>query len=71
MTAIGQRLVRENHRMELLEQRARNLDPQLILNRGYSITLFGGKAMSQACQLQPGDEIETRLKQGIIKSIVK
>ena len=69
-TAVAQRFTRENHRMELLEQRARNLDPQLILNRGYSITLCGGKAVSRASQLKPGDELETRLKQGTIKSIV-
>jgi len=70
-TATRQQLTHEHHRQELLQQRTTSLDPQLILNRGYSITLLRGKAVGQASQLKPGDEIETRLKEGTIKSVVK
>ncbi len=59
------------HRLELLGQRVASLDPQLLLKRGYSITLLNGKAVRNAAALQPGDEIETRLSEGTIKSVVK
>jgi exodeoxyribonuclease VII large subunit len=55
----------------MLQQTAISLDPQLILKRGYSITTLNGKAVHDGKQLKPGDEIETRLEQGTIKSIVK
>ncbi|MCR4603655.1 MAG: exodeoxyribonuclease VII large subunit [Prevotella sp.] len=69
--AGNQQFTRAQHQLQLLEQRTRALAPQLILDRGYSITLFNGKAVSKATMLSTGDEIETRLQQGIIKSIVK
>lgn len=59
------------HRLELFEQRATSLDPQLLLKRGYSITTLNGKAVHNAIELKSGDEIETQLSQGTIKSIVK
>jgi exodeoxyribonuclease VII large subunit len=68
---IGQRILNQQHRLELLQQRAQSLDPTLLLQRGYSITLHQGKAVRDASLLQPGDEIETRLAQGSIKSTVK
>lgn len=64
-------LTARQHRLELLGQRAASLDPQLLLKRGYSITLYHGKALRNATQLKPGDEIETRLNEGTIKSVVK
>ena len=63
-------LMLERHRLELLEGRAKNLDPQLLLRRGYSITLAGGKALVDPRQVKPGDIIETRLQKGTITSIV-
>ena len=59
------------HRLELLGQRVASLDPQLLLKRGYSITTLNGKAVRNAAALQSGDEIETRLSEGTIKSVVK
>ncbi len=59
------------HRLELLGQRVASLDPQLLLRRGYSITTLNGKAVRNAAALQSGDEIETRLSEGTIKSVVK
>lgn len=64
-------LLTKRHRLELLNQRAASLDPQLLLKRGYSITLFNGKAVRNAKSLKQGDEIETRLEKGTIKSIIK
>ena len=65
-----QRLERERHRLELLEQRARSLDPTLMLRRGYSITMLNGHALRNPAQVKPGDELETRLEKGTIKSKV-
>lgn len=69
--AVSQQLLKEQHRLEMLEQRTKALDPQLLLKRGYSITLHNGKTVRNPIELQQGDEIETRLEKGIIKSVVK
>lgn len=55
----------------LLEEKTRLMNPQLMLQRGYSITLFNGRSVKDASSLKAGDEIETRLAKGTFKSIVK
>jgi exodeoxyribonuclease VII large subunit len=55
----------------MLEQRAKALDPALLLKRGYSITLRNGHLLRNAAEVEPGTELETRLEQGTIISIVK
>lgn len=45
--------------------------PEYILAKGYSITLKDGKALKSVDQLKEGDEIETLLEKGRIKSIVE
>ena len=71
LTALERRLTSECHRMELMEEKLRMLDPTLLLKRGYSITLHNGRAVRDPQTLQKGDEIETRLALGTIKSVVK
>ena len=68
---IERRLTNELHRLEILEEKVKSLDPQLLLKRGYSITLHQGKAVRDPRQLHQGDEIETRLEKGTLKSIIK
>ncbi len=68
--ALNNLLQREVHRLQLLEQRATSLDPTLLLQRGYSITLVKGKALRDPADVKPGDEITTRLEKGTIKSKV-
>ena len=68
---LERRLLAENHRLQLMEEKLKALDPQLLLKRGYSITLHNGRAVKDATPLKAGDEIETRLAQGLIHSIVK
>ncbi len=65
------KLVDERHRIELLADKTKLLDPAQLLKRGYSITLHGGKAVRDSRILTSGDEIETRFQNGTIKSIVK
>jgi len=66
-----QKLTTEKHRLEMMEEKTKMLDPALLLKRGYSITLFGGKTVRDPMALRPGDEIETRVEKGTIKSIIK
>ena len=70
-TSIDRRLISERHRLELIDEKLKVLDPALLLKRGYSITLHNGRAVKEATTLHNGDEIETRLAKGIIRSIVK
>ena len=68
---LERRLTSERHRMELVEEKVKALDPALLLKRGYSITLFNGRAVRDPQTLKEGDEIETRLEKGTIISKVK
>ena len=69
--AIERRLTSQKHLLESLSLKLQGFDPQLLLSRGYSITLKDGRAVRDPKQLKPGDEIETRLEKGTIKSTVK
>lgn len=64
------RMTAERHRLDMLAQRAKALDPTLLLRRGYSITLHQGRAVRDAGELKPGDEIVTRLATGSITATV-
>jgi exodeoxyribonuclease VII large subunit len=68
---LDRRLITEKHRLQLIEEKAKSLDPTLLLSRGYSITLKDGKTVRDPQTLHPGDDIETRLAKGIIHSTVK
>ena len=70
-TSIDRRFISERHRLELIDEKLKALDPTLLLKRGYSITLHHGRAVKDATTLHPGDEIETRLAKGTIISKVK
>ena len=72
LPVLAQRfLSNARHRLELMEMQLQSYDPQLLLRRGYSITLHNGRAVRNPQQLKAGDEIETRVEKGIIKSIVQ
>ncbi len=69
---LAQRLLTEaRHSLERIDLKLEGYDPELLLQRGYSITLHQGRVVKSAVQLKAGDEIETRLKEGIIKSIIQ
>ena len=70
-TSIDRRLTSESHKLELISEKLKALDPTLLLARGYSITMHNGHAVRDASTLAPGTEIETRLAKGTVKSIVK
>ena len=68
---IERRLTSESHRLQLMDEKLKALDPTLLLARGYSITMHNGQAVKDASQLPPGAEIETRLAKGTIHSVIK
>ena len=70
-TALQARMQTEKHRIELWSQRVNAASPEVLLKRGYSITLKDGKAVTDVSALRTGDEVETRLAKGSFKSIVK
>ncbi len=69
---LAQHLMTEaRHSLERIGLKLEGYDPQLLLQRGYSITLHHGQVVKSPAQLKAGDEIETRLKEGTIKSIIQ
>ena len=69
---LSQRILSNaRHRLELIELKLESHDPQLQLKRGYSITLHNGRAVHDPTLLKEGDEIETRVEKGTIRSVVK
>lgn len=70
-SAVRHLLERERHRLQMCTQRIKAQDPIHILRRGYSITLYNGRAISNAATLKAGDIIETRLEKGTLKSEIK
>jgi exodeoxyribonuclease VII large subunit len=64
-------LTGRSHQLAMLQQRVAGLDPALLLKRGYSITTAGGKTVRDPKMLKPGDELETRMEKGTVKSTVK
>ena len=69
--AIERRLTSQKHLLESLSLKLQGFDPQLLLSRGYSITLHNGRAVRNPKQLKAGDEIETKVEHGTIRSVVK
>ena len=69
--AIERRLTSQKHLLESLSLKLQGFDPQLLLSRGYSITLHNGRAVRDPRQLKVGDEIETKVEHGTIRSVVK
>ena len=68
--AIERRLTEQKHRLERIALQLQGFDPQILLSRGYSITLHQGKAVRDPRQLKDGDEIETRVEKGTFRSTV-
>ena len=61
----------ENLQLENIEKNLKNLDPQNILKRGFSITRQNGIAIKDVSEVVEGTEIETQLYKGKILSIIK
>lgn len=58
----------QNTGLANVEKTVANLHPDNVLKRGYAIARVNGKVITRAEQVQPSDEIETVLMDGIILS---
>lgn len=63
-------LAKQRQILELFENKIANASPDRILKLGFSIARINGKAIKNSIELKEGDEIETTLANGKIKSIV-
>jgi exodeoxyribonuclease VII large subunit len=57
--------------IEGVERTIRNLDPENVLKRGFSITRINGRAMKSSDETKLGDVLETELLKGKVVSEVK
>lgn len=71
VNALSQKISAESHRMDLYRQRIEALDPSVMLQRGYTMTLSCGRVVRDASALSSGQEIETVFANGRVKSVVK
>lgn len=75
-TLVSNNLQAQVHRLQLLEQRAASLNPELLLSRGYTMTYVGDKLLTSVNQLPHGDDaskeclIVTKLKDGSFTSLL-
>jgi exodeoxyribonuclease VII large subunit len=67
---VQKKLALEQNKLENLGGKLTLLDPEYIMERGYSITTLNGMPLKDGNQLHEGDVINTRLKNGEIQSIV-
>ncbi len=67
---VERKLTNESNRVAQLALRAKALDPERLLRRGYSITLLNGKAIHDPATLKEGDIIETRVEKGSFVSTI-
>jgi exodeoxyribonuclease VII large subunit len=64
-------LRQETHRLDVLEARLRAVDPEHALERGWTITTTpDGRIVRSIHELQPGDTVTTRLRDGQAHSTV-
>ena len=68
---LERKILHECHLLELLKEKVEALNPELLLQRGYSITFSNGKVVKDGSLLKTGDELETRLAKGTVRSIVR
>ncbi|MGQ1908449.1 exodeoxyribonuclease VII large subunit [Marinifilum sp. RC60d5] len=62
----------QHHKISLFEQSIRYLNPENILQKGYTLSLKNGKIIKDIKSLSEKDRIETRFKDGSVESeIVK
>lgn len=71
LPTVATQMLREQYReLERFESILQNLHPENVLRRGYSITTKNGKAITAATALKAGDKIDTRFKEGTVRSEV-
>ncbi|HEX9980196.1 MAG TPA: exodeoxyribonuclease VII large subunit [Flavobacterium sp.] len=64
-------LRRDLSALENFERNVHHLDPVNVLKRGFSITLHNGKAVKDPSEVGQGEQIETKVYNGTITSVVQ
>ncbi len=70
-TFMRHRLQLYRNRLENLERHLANLNPEAILQRGYSICYRDGQIVTDAAALDPGDAVRVRLAKGKFDATVQ
>ena len=60
--ATTNKLMAEQHKLQLLEQRVDGVNPERMLRLGYSLTYKNGYVLRNVNEVKAGDEITTRLE---------
>jgi exodeoxyribonuclease VII large subunit len=60
----------KNNSLDFIQKNVINLSPEMVLKRGYSITMFNGKSVKNIDEIKPGDILETKIADGIMSSNV-
>jgi exodeoxyribonuclease VII large subunit len=61
----------EKKNLTSFQEKLRLVDPQNILKRGYSLTMINGKIVKSIKQVNAGEQLETRLSDGMVESRVE
>src|SRR5574344_1085164 len=70
--AINRNLLAKKDQVSALKLHLKALNPESVLSRGFSLTRNAqGKVVSSVKDASSGEELETKLKDGIIHSVVK
>lgn len=64
-------LERQRHRLDMLEQHLRGMDPELLLSRGYTITMVDGRILTDISAVHEGQLVTTRMRGGEIVSTIQ
>lgn len=66
MAAMERRLEKSRHRLDAASGMLRTLNPEGVLERGYSIVLNKGRMTVSAAQIAPGDVLTLRMADGSV-----
>lgn len=62
---------RHRHRLDMLEQQLQGMDPELLLSRGYTITMADGRILTDISAVSEGMRLTTRMRGGEVVSYVQ
>ena len=69
--ALLRSLAEQSHRLQLIEKIVSSASPQLILQRGYTLTRCDGKVVRDASMLTKGSVLTTQFADGETQSVVQ
>lgn len=72
LPTFAYQILRDQQReLDKIEAICQNLHPDNVLRRGFSITTYRGKVVTSSTTLRSGDLVETRLREGTVKSVIQ